>query len=234
MRHVETGDALSSVEISSRRGDTTKTVLITLAVICGLMFLTCAGVGVAVYVWVQRNISNLVIEDPARIRTLTEEIVDITLPSELVPQKASSIFGVTFVSYGWCPTGTCPSTEDSALTLTSFGAGGPGSTPATESTTEVDTMANIEFNKFTKEEREFEIRGKKCKFVFVHGEPKSGSSDDEASEEEMKPEAKTETDPPATTGESKPGKKGTCTLLLNLNSDQYDEDKIVNMIKSIK
>ena len=259
-----------------------KVVLITLAVICGLGFLACAGTGIALFVWVRQNAANIVVADPVKIRAVTSEMADITIPSEFVPQQAMSLFGMSNVTYRWCPTGTCPQEESSSLTLMSLGSMSDNSTASEES--EDHHNLKLRFVDFTKEEREFEIRGKKCKFTFALGDTRIGF-DEEMSDDEMPtqpdsvpvPPARTATPetrpdspdaptgsvpgasdgpPPAPTepvsADAKqaaavekgpkmwwvhgqfPGKKGNCTLQLSLTPEQYDEEKILGMIRSIR
>src|SRR4051812_25044070 len=103
MRQPPISSAVQKTYGSARRGDATKTILITLAVLCGMVFLTCAGVGIFGYYWVKHNFSNLSVTDPTKIRELTSDIVDISLPREFVPTHATSVFGMTTINYQWCP-----------------------------------------------------------------------------------------------------------------------------------
>jgi hypothetical protein len=116
---------------------------------------------------------------------------------------------------------------------------------------------------YTKETREFTIRGQACKFVFVRGEERDWSAmDDESAPADMpsdaapaeapsdaaqpadseKAEAEPEPQRPKKgTGKQMmtvqgrcPGKSGEVTINLRMPADQYQEDKIVDMLQSIR
>ncbi len=184
----------SSDERLRRRGISTKAILITLAVICGLGLLMCAGGGVVLYYVVKKNLENLMVTDPVKIRSLTDEMVDISLPPEFVPQRATSLFGVTHVAYGWCPTGTCKGGESSELMITTMNVaiattktGEKGTDPkfSEETDSDLDNLLKSMLIHYTKELHEFEIRGQKCKFVIATGE--SSVSNDDAEQDDSSP-----------------------------------------------
>lgn len=277
--------------VSRRRGDSLKTVLIVLGILGGLLVLSCVGGGALLYIWFQRNLANIAVTDPVKIRQLTTDLADITIPAEFVPQTGSQFLGMNMVTYQWCPSGTCPieGDDDEAeynagmLTLT---------TMQTDEPVDVDddafweesfneTNLNERFRQYTKDVQEFTIRGKACKFFIVKGEEIPWDVvDDEgemtAAETPAEPQT-TETQPaepvatfvdplapPATpepaakpakpagkpgrqtnpTGKPGrqivwvegvfPGKKGDCTLNIYLLGSDYDEAKILAMLKSIK
>jgi hypothetical protein len=109
---------------------------------------------------------------------------------------------------------------------------------------------------YTKETREFTIRGQTCKFDFVRGEELDWSEmDNENTPTEDAPVAADNV--PATPAESDdsavperpkkgtgrilvsvhgrfPGKSGDVTLDFRVPADQYREDKILEMLQSIK
>jgi hypothetical protein len=255
--------ARTSPKSVPRRGDALKTVLIVIAILGALMLLTCVGGGVAAYVWLQRTFSNVAVSDPVKIRQMTSDLTDITIPAEFVPQTGSQFLGMHSVSYQWCPSGTCPIEGDGdqaqynagTLTLTTF--------QSDELADEADDAAMWEesfsesnlqeqYRNFTKEVKEVTIRGKPCKFYIVKGEeiPWDGRDEDVdmadapaepavATEPVSEPAA--EPPPPAKPGRqivwvqgSFPGKKGQCTLNVYLLSSDYDETKIGALLQSIK
>jgi hypothetical protein len=163
-----------------RRGDALKTVLIVVAILGGLMMLSCLGVGVAGYFWIQKNFANVAVTDPVKVRQITAELTDITIPAEFVPQTASQIFGVNTVIYQWCPSGTCPTEGDDDqaeytagnLTLTTFETSDDSEVEDQAFWEESFTENNLKerFRDFTRDVKEFTIRGKTCKFFVVKGE----------------------------------------------------------------
>uniref|UniRef100_A0A7C2JYN0 Uncharacterized protein n=1 Tax=Schlesneria paludicola TaxID=360056 RepID=A0A7C2JYN0_9PLAN len=195
----------------ARRGDATKTVLIVIAVLGGAMMLSCVGLGVAGYFWFQRNFGNVAVSDPVKIRQITAELADITIPPEFQPQGASQVFGMNVVNYQWCPAGNCPSWEDmdedsdfsdwntGSLTLTTFAADGPVDVDENEFWEEQFSEANLKerFRSYTRDVQEFTIGGKTCKFFIVKGEEIVWNDLDE--DMEQAGDGLAETTPPAAT-----------------------------------
>jgi len=155
-------------------------VLIVMAILGGLMVLSCLGVGVAGYFWFQKNLANAAVTDPVKIRQMTADQTDITIPAEFVPQTGSQLFGMNIVNYQWCPTGTCAAMggDDEAefnagtLTLTTFATDGPVDVDADVFWEEsfAETNLNERFRNYSKDVKELTIRGKACKFFIVKGE----------------------------------------------------------------
>lgn len=164
----------------SRRGDALKTVLIVIAILGGLVMLSCLGVGVGFYFWFQKNFANVAVVDPIKVQQITTELTDITIPAEFVPQTASQIFGMNTVVYQWCPSGTCPTEGDDDdaeytagnLTLTTFETTEGSEVEDQAFWEESFTENNLKerFRNYTKDVKEMTIRGKACKFFIVKGE----------------------------------------------------------------
>jgi hypothetical protein len=288
--------APTAAPASGRRGDTTQTVLIVIAAVGGVLLLSCLGIGVAGYFWFQRNFGNAVVSDPVKIRAITTELADITIPAEFQPVGASQIFGMNIVHYQWCPAGNCPTWADldedtdmmggelGTLTLTTFVMEDGGEAESEESVESEFSEENLkaEFRNHTKEVKEFTIGGKVCKFFIVKGEeiPWEDMEDEDMAESASEAAAETpaesvaETpvessepapvspaatepvavDPAATPAEPAadaappgkpgreivrvqgvfPGKKGNCSLNLQLPVADYDETKILQMLQSIR
>jgi len=260
----------------ARQGDAVKTILITLGIIGLIMFLACAGIGVAGYLYVKRAIDNLEVTDPVKIAQATSDMVDITIPPEFKPKVAHSIFGISTVQYDWCPTGSCPPINESKLTMSSFG----GNDPDLDSDSDLEDEFNVRFKEFKREDRELDIRGQKVKFAFVLGEehadgsfdgeltqdgtvaPKTApptqptadptitpdSANDANQEPKSEQPASTPTDgqPEQPAGDKKPGakrwlvhghlqgKKGKCTIEIDLAPEQFNDELIMTMLKSIR
>ena len=254
-----------------RRGNTLKAILITLAIVCGVAFVLCAGLGVAGYFWLQRSMAQLNVSDPVKVRELTVEMIDIELPNELQPINAMSFLGTRFVAYHWCPSGTCDESESPAFTLVCIPDFSDGKNNLFDMGSATDEALNDRFHHYTKTIHEIEIHGRKYPFTFAVGDEKSDDEmPDESSEDlEVKPLDETESDPnfskpessePTTSGTGTPaiakpdasasptaegrktwwisgdfpGKKGHCKLDLRLKADQYDETKILTMLRSIR
>jgi hypothetical protein len=172
------------------------------------MLLTCVGGGVALYVWVQKNFANVAVTDPVKIRQLTTDLTDITIPAEFVPQTASQFLGMHTVNYQWCPTGTCPTTvedEDAGftagtLTLITFQVegGDEAEDPEGWEGTFADENLQEQYRNFTKEVKELTIRGKPSKFFIVKGEEIPWDAVDEESNMPEDPAA-TPAEPPQPT-----------------------------------
>jgi hypothetical protein len=166
------------------------------------------------------------------------------------------------------------------LTLTSFTTGEPGAPPVVDPEEQMDDLMldddslKDQYVSFTKDVREFTIRGKACKFYFVRGEEQDWSAAD-ATEEAMvdepaeavepatpaaDPAAATEpaaTDPTVTTEApvtpaapvkppkgtgivivtvqgTFPGKTADVSLNFRIPADQYQEEKVLGVLQSIK
>lgn len=180
----------SSARRHFRQGDTAKVVIIVLASLFALFLVTCAGVGVLGYVWWQKNFSRMMVTKPEDIRALTSEIADITLPPEFHPEHGMAIMGMKVVTYRWCPSGTCPpvdqDTETRLLTLSAMNLEDmPGGAEAAPDVDEYaddmmsDEVLNDAYVNYTKEIREFTIRGQACKFTFLRGEERDWSEMDD-------------------------------------------------------
>jgi|GEM_PF-2363829 len=180
-----------------RRGDTTKVVLITLAVIFGSLFLLCAGVGIGGYFWLKQNFGQAFVNDPAVIQQMTTEVADLTLPSEFTPYSGTRIFGMTILTYRWCPEGNCPpaagfdenaaadenvdvdlETTYDMLTLSAFAMETDGAENVAEEDPDYMEYEFSEeglkerYNHHTLEKQELTIKGRACTFYIVQGEEK--------------------------------------------------------------
>lgn len=189
-----------------RRGDTTKVVLITLAVIFGSLFLLCAGVGIGGYFWLKQNFGQAFVNDPAVIQQMTTEVADITISPEFTPYSGTRIFGMTILTYRWCPEGNCPAAagfdENSdaevdadleldtydLLTLSSFAMQEEGEENFAEEDPEMlaaqfsEESLKERYNHHTLEKVEKTIKGKPCTFYIVQGEEKVWVSEEETEE----------------------------------------------------
>jgi hypothetical protein len=249
--------------------------VITLAVVMILTFLICAGGCAGLYFWLKRTVANMATRDPVRIRKLTSDIVDITLPREFIPEVGGSMLGTTYVKYRWCPTGTCTTGDTSELSIIELATDDP-STIAGEDMNEVlESELRDSDHKYIRKDHEIEIRGQKVKFVFLledddgeaGAERQPSASNDQATENsesanssgnqdgaketssatsnstDAEDEAASAINPANSGTKGKPSwliqglfrsKHGGCTLTLSLKQDEYDEEKILNMLKSIR
>jgi len=189
---------------SSRSGGAAKTILIGLGIFGVVATLSCVGIGVATYLWFQKNLGQVAVSDPAEIRALTTKLTDITIPPEFQPQAASSAFGMTTVIYQWCPNGNCPTIDDiddeadeyqvaqwGSLSLISFGSDQTmpsGSSRECMENSFSEQNLDEHFENHTTTEVKHTIRGQECTFYFARGEVRTESDFDEP-EEEPNPEA---------------------------------------------
>ena len=245
-----------------------KIILIVVGSLAGLALVSCCGAGTWLYFAAQKFIKDVDITNPADIQRVTAEMTDITIPPEFVPPHGSSTFIMKMVQYQWCPTGTCqPNGDDTgmliltAINLKDEGGAGPDVAAMTD---EQFSDANLKqsWKDYTKTEHEFDIRGKKCKFVIIQGEQKSFSEDEEDAAQpavaktggdaadadgEMESdvlieEVEREPKPPGGVAGVKsvqihgtfPGKEAECTLNIHLTPETYHEEKILGMLRSIK
>lgn len=242
-------------------GDNTlKIILIVFGSLIGLTLLSCCGVGGYFYFQFQKAVREADMKEPADVRRITADLTEITIPPEFIPKHASivPILNIKQADYQWCPSGSCPDFIDNygKLSLSSFDVEGQ----PTDSYS--DPMFDDEFLKstwkdHTRTEHEFDIRGKKCKFYIVRGEYLTyGGEEMEDLFDDVDGEMPVNADDPApqdspaaTTPPVKvertgrpavqvhgefPGKKGTVTLELWLNPDDYQEQKILDMLRSIR
>ncbi len=242
---------------------TAKVLLIVFGSFFGLVMLTCCGVGTYAFFWFKKGIEQANLTAPADIQKLTAEMADITILPEFLPRHGSSIFGLMkMAQYQWCPAGNCPPVEVGPGTMMLLAMnirdpnpqqrGPQGFTPFSEHEFS-DAALKQNWKDFTKTEHEFDIRGRKCKFYIVQGE-QTGFQDMDDMGDDEEPEApaeQAEADAdPAPAAEpahanvpgkklvqvagSFPGKEGEVSLQLTLTPEDYNEEKILGMLRSIK
>ena len=182
-----------------RRGDAAKVIIITVCVFAMIMMLLCVGAGVYTYVLFQRNFGRAIVQTPAELQKLTTEITEITIPPQFTPIMGSAIFGMKTVTYTWNPAGKTitldnwQESQDSTqsmlnlMEMSTDTATGDGDFKIAPREKKVTTQQYTEHKQVV---REYEIRGKKCEFLFVTGKPIEGAFEDEmlfdeADEEEM-------------------------------------------------
>jgi hypothetical protein len=238
----------------AKSGDSTvKTLLIIFGSFAALAVLACCGIGFGSYFWLKKNFGQALVTTPADIQKITTEITDITIPPEFKPQTGSSIFGVKNVTYQWCPAGNCPQRGDGLgmLMLMSIGiqgANGPNNNTISKVSEEQfsDQTLQQQWKDYTKIEHEFVIRGKKCKFFIVQGQQTGFGSEDD--DDEMQTDSHGEETAANDAGNTAtgagpkavqisgafPGKEAECTLMIHLTAEEYDEEKILGMLRSIK
>ena len=158
----------SDLSHTNRRGNAAKTTLIVLGIVGLVMILSCAGMVFVAYFRIRQTIADLDFSDPAKIRQVTTNLVDITIPEQFVPRNGSTLLGITIVSYLWQPTAADRPSDRSVLTLASYDG-----TLADARSKEPDLPTEIEtrFIDFQREDREIEFRGRKITFAFFHGVP---------------------------------------------------------------
>lgn len=247
---------------SGGSSDTVKTLLIAFGVLVAVGVIACCGmIGAGYYIW-QKNFSQIALTQPADIQKLTAEIADISIPAEFVPQNGTALLGNRVVMYQWCPTGTCPQAfgEMGTLTLMSFSRQMTGNAnfdiPVVTEDQFSDDVLKQTWLDYTKQVEEIDIRGKKCKFFVVRGEQLDFSTmmnamavedDDEGASVTVgaqgNPPANTPQPMPERKGSGRkmvqingsfPGKTGEVILTVQLAENDYQEEKILGMLRSIR
>lgn len=180
----------SSIQTSraSRRGDAAKVVIITVCVFLMIMLMLCVGGGIYGYVLFQRNFGRIAITTPADVQKLTTEITDIDLPSQFTPVLGSAFLTMKSVNYAWNPEGKTITSENwhehrgdsmHMLNLTEMdGERGLQDQNFRIAQVQIKSLKS-QYTDFTNDTREYTIRGKKCEFLFVTGNPTLGAFDDE-------------------------------------------------------
>ncbi len=202
-----------SCRMSARRGDAAKVIIITVCVFAMILLLLCVGAGVYGYVLFQKNFGRALVESPADIQKMTTEITDIDIPSQFTPVMGSAFLGMKNVNYAWNPEAKAIATEswqeNRGPLMPMLHMMEMASEPSliTDADFQIDeferTSAKALYVEFTQVEKEFDIRGRKCEFLFVTGRPKEGAFEnpempyEEIDEEEMKAEEAGEEEKPA-------------------------------------
>lgn len=204
---------------ANRRGDAAKVIIITVCAFAMIMMLLCIGAGVYGYVLFQRNFGRMVVQNPVEIQKVATEITDITIPPEFTPIMGSAFVVMKTVTYAWNPTGKALTLENwqqsqdatqSMLTLMEMSS----DTATRDADFKIGSVQKkVLAKQYTEHEqvvREYDIRGKKCEFLFVTGRPIEGAFEDEmlfdeTDEEEMMEEEEAAATKPAT-GEPAPEK----------------------------
>tara|TARA_R110002111_G_scaffold262875_1_gene342481 strand:- start:22996 stop:23661 length:666 start_codon:yes stop_codon:yes gene_type:complete len=191
-----------------------KVLLILLGLGGGCLLLCCGGL---FYAARNMDIKMKVTEKKAEIIAIQNEITDITIPDIFKPQA-----GVTFsvIGKGMQMALFEPESKQGILILMSLTVPDDGMLDMEKEFRSSLNNQNQNQNQrkldITKEEqREFTIKGKKLNFTFAEG------TDEEKTEFHQ------------ITGVF-PGKNGPAFLMLQIQSEEYNEEEIVKMIESIK
>lgn len=188
-------------------------IFLVLLVVGAIGGVICCG-GLVFFGWnFAKILQNAMSTDPAEIQKTTQEIVDITIPPEYTPQMRVDLSFAKFVVYG-------DTTKEASLTIAQIAGTNqaqPGATGIEEFRKEQNKGAgNAELTEVTRETKSLTVRGAKRDFIFV----------------ELK----------APMGEQKyrrisgafPGKQGQAEIQLQLREEDYDEDKVTELLESIK
>ncbi|HAW29894.1 MAG TPA: hypothetical protein DCY03_17520 [Planctomycetaceae bacterium] len=206
----ENDDFLPESSAQPKQGMSTGVkVLLILLGIGGLCMLLCCG---GVY-WAARNAGIEWTQNKGEIKKIQDEITDISIPDSFVPQAAMSLkfINMRMAIYVYHP-------QPGELYLISMGIPDDGMIDMDKEFRDSMQRSNQNQRKLdiTKDEvREFDIDGEKIKFNFAVGTDKSGKEFNQV------------------TGVF-PGKQGAAFLLIQISSENYNEEEIVSIIESIK
>jgi hypothetical protein len=160
------------------------------------------------------------------------------------------------VSYRWCPSGTCPPSGIdvgiNTLSLVMYTTNFNGAASGDHGSSFLDEVVKKATSGAPRKVREFVIAGKTCKFYFGRLEMRDWSGVDKdvsharLVEETFKDpatpdDAAPQTRPAKDTGNqivaitgAFPGKEGEVMLNLHMAADQYNEEKVLAMLQSIR
>lgn len=167
-------------------------------------------------------------------------------------------------TYQWCPTGDCPEADMylNSLTISSIDweddAKIDGGLDSEGDYT--DEMLKHSWKEYAKTEHELDIRGRKCKFLIIQGDQYDYAIDEDdepattpAAEEQPATTDDAASEKPATDAAETPssgikrstrkavqihgkfpGKSAECSMEIRLTQDNYNEQIILDMLKSIR
>lgn len=246
---------------ATRRGNSAKVILISLAVVFGLGLIACAGLALTAVWWFQRNFGEAYVTEPAAIRKMLGKMTDITLPEKFAPYSGSRLFGQTEILFRWCPEGNCPPAADwddeqaivdeealSGIGVLTFLADADDAVPVRFDATETldaeysDEALASRYSSFTKTMHEVTIRGRTCHFWVVKYSDESPGADMESTTDD--PNSAAETSLPVSPEPASdtlvwvegtfPGKTVEVRLTYLETLDRFDEPTILAMLRSIR
>ncbi|WP_417391931.1 hypothetical protein [Gimesia sp.] len=184
-------------------------VLLALLGFGGICMLLCCG---GLYYFAQQ-VGMEFTQNKARVREVQQEITDITIPDSFEPQAAMTmkVMNMRMAIYEHDP-------RPGELFLLSMGIADDGMLDMDKEfqrSMKNQNQQQRELNITKEEQREFNIDGEKIKFNFAEGTDKSGKEFHQVSG-------------------VFPGKLGAAFLFLQIASENYNEEEIVQMIESIR
>lgn len=246
---------------ATRRGNSAKVILISLAVVFGVGIVACAGLALTAVWWFQRNFGEAYVTEPAAIRKMLGKMTDITLPEKFAPYSGSRLFGQTEILFRWCPEGNCPPAADwddeqaivdeevlSGIGVLTFMADADDADPVRLDATEsldaeyTDEALADRYSSFTKTMHELTIRGRTCHFWVVKYSDESPDAEMESTTDDPNAAAETSSpdspEPPSETlvwvEGTYPGKTAEVRLTYLETLDRFDEPTILAMLRSIR
>jgi hypothetical protein len=191
-------------------------VLIVLLCMGGGMFVLCCGGGIFFF----SKSANSSTEDPREVIAITQDIVEITIPEQFVPQGGINLDIIFMQMKVAAYTST---SGDGMLMIMEMNVSGltpeqqePEIRKAMRQQMGNQNFGEQELDLIKTETRTFTIRGKEIDFKFAEAE-----------------DPNTKTAYRQVTGVF-PGKGGTAFLRLQIEEEGYDENAVVKMIESIK
>ena len=189
-------------------------VLIVLLCGFGGLFVLCCGGGIYVVV----KAANSATEVPEEITAITQDIVEIEIPEQFVPEQGIDLnmifMKMKMVSY------TLTDANGKLMIMEMNISGVPPEDQEPQMRQQIRSKNFGEKELIVNEEkietRTFTIRGKEVDFQFAEAE-----------------DPQTKTAYRQVSGVF-PGKQGTAFLMLQIEEEGYDEDAVVKMIESIK
>lgn len=188
-------------------------VLIILLCVFGGFAVICCGVGI----WVVSNTAGSIKEKPEDVIAVTKEIADIEIPEDRFQPEAGLDLDWWFMQMKMAM--YTPTDSQGMLMLMEMNVSGGNPEDQKREMRQAMRQQNfgeqqLDINK--SESRTFNIRGEEASFQFAEAEdPQTGTAYRQVSG-------------------VFPGKSGTAFLQIQIEEEAYDEEAVVEMIKSIK
>jgi len=203
-----------------KKNPTLKVILILMTLVGGLFLLCCCGVGFTIY----RGFEST--EDPADVRRVSSEIVEIDVPDNYQPELAFELkipfyYSIKMAKY------RITSEINAGADLNAYGMLVLMEVDVLQGEVDAEQelgkrlagqrgQQNRDLKINSTEMRNFQIRGQDAQFLFQDAT-----------------ERNTQIEFMQITG-SFPGKNGTAILMLQIKKEDYHEEEVVRMIESIR
>ena len=197
-------------------------VLIVLAIVFGILLVLCCGGVIATFFYLQSYAAESFSEDPAKVAAVTQEIAQLDIPEGLEPAGSVNM-KVPFTGQSLMTVAVYADEETGSVLILTVAGEAFGSQNQAQMQQSIDQSLRQQ-GMGDKEEiliqeshkKEIEIRGQPVTFTIANGKG-----------------AESETPRIQVTGTFE-GRAGPAMLIMNADAEKFPEEKIVEMIESIK